>query len=68
MEGGGIMKGKRLISLKELAEHMNISYHSAYRLVHSKGFPSYKIGGLWRVDVEKLEHWLNINNEQKIYL
>ncbi len=59
---------RRLISLKELAYMLCISYHSAYRLARTNGFPSYKIGGIWRVDVDKLNRWLAVNNEQKQFL
>ena len=62
------MDNRGFISLKELASKLDISYHSAYRLARAKGFPSYKIGGLWRVDIAKLDRWLAVNNEQKQYL
>ena len=62
------MKECRYLSLKELATHLGISYHSAYRLARAKDFPSYKIGGLWRVDIDKLDRWLAINNEQKQFV
>jgi excisionase family DNA binding protein len=62
-----VKDSSRFLSLKELASHLSISYNTAYRLAHSKDFPACKIGGVWRVDKVKLERWLAIQNEQKMY-
>jgi len=46
------------ISIKQLAERLNISLDTAYVYAHRKGFPSVKINRIIRIPVDKLEKWL----------
>lgn len=43
-----------LITVKELEKLLNISQPKAYDLIHSKGFPTVRIGRNYRVDKTKL--------------
>ncbi|SCM82456.1 hypothetical protein KL86SPO_50227 [uncultured Sporomusa sp.] len=43
-----------LITVKELEEFLGISQPRAYELIHSKGFPTVKIGRNYRVDKTRL--------------
>ena len=47
-------KQLELITVKELEKLFNISQPKAYELVHSKGFPTVKIGRNYRVDKTRL--------------
>ena len=46
------------ISVKQMADKLNIKKDKAYELVHISGFPAYKLGKSIRISVEKLEKWL----------
>ena len=46
------------ISVKQLAEKLNISLDTAYVYTHIDGFPVIKINRLVRIPVDKLEKWL----------
>jgi|LSQX01.2.fsa_nt_gb excisionase family DNA binding protein len=46
------------ISVKQMAERLNISTDTAYEMVHSAGFPAIKINRTIRIPVDKLEKWL----------
>ncbi|GBG57287.1 putative DNA-binding protein Rv0500A [Sporomusaceae bacterium FL31] len=43
-----------LITVKELERFLGISTPRAYELVHSKGFPTVKVGRGYRVNKDKL--------------
>lgn len=43
---------------KDLMKILQISEWNAITLMKSKGFPSFKIGRLWRVREEDLEKWI----------
>ena len=43
-----------LITVKELERFLNISTQKAYELVHSKGFPTIKVGRSYRVNKDSL--------------
>ena len=57
-----------MLTVNDLVKILKVSHCKAYQLVHAKGFPSYKLGGSWRIDSYKLRKWLNTNNEEKLYL
>lgn len=46
------------ISVKQMAENLNISLDSAYDLTHIADFPTYRIGRSIRIPVDKLEKWI----------
>jgi excisionase family DNA binding protein len=47
-----------LYNIKQLCEYFDISETTAYTLVHRRDFPSVKIGGKFRIIVDKLPEWL----------
>ncbi len=53
------MDEKRFLTVQETAKCLKISATHMYDLVHSKGFPSFKVGGRWRVDKSKLDKWID---------
>lgn len=46
------------ISVKQMAEKLNISLDTAYKMSRTEGFPAYRIERSIRISVEKLEKWL----------
>ncbi len=47
------------ISVKQMAEKLNVSLDTAYVYAHTQGFPATKVGRLIRINEEKLEQWLD---------
>lgn len=43
----------------DIAEVLGISRNTAYQVVHSRGFPSFKIGKQYRVSRDKFLSWLD---------
>ena len=56
--------GKNL-TVEEMAEYLNIGRKTAYELVNSKGFPSFRIGKRILVNVEKLNEWIYASIEKR---
>ena len=48
-----------LLSVKELQTRLRIGRDKSYALMHSKGFPSIKIGGRYFVEETALSAWLS---------
>lgn len=43
----------------DVAEVLGISRNTAYQVVHSRGFPSFKVGKQYRVSRDKFLSWLD---------
>jgi excisionase family DNA binding protein len=50
---------KRLLTVNEGAEVLNVPISKVYQLVRSKNFPSLKVGGVWRIDSQKMDRWID---------
>jgi len=49
-----------ILTPSDIAAVMNLSRNRAYELVHSDGFPSFKIGKkLYRIQKDKFLEWLD---------
>ena len=54
------MENAQTLTVKGLAETLNIGIVTAYQLVNSEGFfPAFRIGRKILVNREKLQEWLN---------
>ncbi len=47
-----------LLRTRELQDTLKIGRDKAYSLMHSKSFPSIKIGGQYYVSEDELQKWL----------
>lgn len=47
-----------MLTTKELQGELRIGRDTAYALMHSKGFPSMKLGGRYYVDEDALRKWI----------
>lgn len=54
---------KKWYSVNEIAEHLNVSAKFIYTWVENKRIPAYKIGRVWRFDVEEIDKWVKANRE-----
>ena len=48
----------KIITIKELAEYLQIAEKTAYRLVLDKTIPAFKVGGSWRISQKEIENWV----------
>ena len=55
---------KKLISIKELSEHLGIPVESIYSWTAMKVIPFYKIGRLVRFDEAEIDKWLEQKKQQ----
>ncbi len=49
---------QKAYTVKELRKILNIPQVTAYELVRAEGFPSFRIGGRWRISRVGLEKWI----------
>jgi len=54
-------KGKKLLTIKELSEFLNIPVGSIYNLVYRRRIPFVKVEHLLRFNLEEIEKWLQEN-------
>ena len=53
----------QLLTVKDVAELLQISKNQAYTLVHSKDFPMCKINGSIRVSVPAFNQWVKAHTQ-----
>lgn len=53
---------KKQMRLSTFRKVFDVAKTSAARLVHRRDFPSYKIDGLWYVDVPEFYEWRKTHN------
>ncbi|MCI8475007.1 MAG: helix-turn-helix domain-containing protein [Oscillospiraceae bacterium] len=54
-----------MLTANELAEALGISRAGAYALIHSKGFPTLRIGKRLMVPKDKLTAWIDYNTGER---
>jgi excisionase family DNA binding protein len=47
-----------MMTLQEVAEYLDCSYDTAYRLASRGDIPSFMVGGRWRVLKSELDKWM----------
>lgn len=56
---------KKLLDLKETQEVLGVGRNTLLSLLHEKDFPSFKLKSKWYVNVDKLQHWIDKQTENK---
>ena len=56
-----------VLNADQLSRALGISRANAYQLMHSKGFPTLRIGKRMLVPKEKFLEWLNANSEKGLW-
>lgn len=46
------------MTVKEVRDYLKCSNENAYTLVKSKGFPSFKVGGSYRIRKDEFIEWV----------
>jgi excisionase family DNA binding protein len=48
----------KILTVSELAEHLNVHRITIYRLLKSGSLPGFKIGRVWRFDLDEIGLWM----------
>lgn len=48
----------QVLTLKQVAEYLQLAEKTAYRLAAEKKLPGFKVGGSWRFKRHDLEQWI----------
>ena len=59
------MENKKTLNVSELSEYLGIGRATAYELVNSTGFPSFRIGKKILVNVDALQDWIHENIQKR---
>ncbi len=59
------MEAKKTLNVSELSEYLGIGRATAYELVNSDGFPSFRIGKKILINVDALEEWIKSNIQKR---
>ena len=54
---------KRVYTIREIMDILNIGKNSAYNLIHSGNFHYVKIGGHYRISKKSFDEWLESSKE-----
>src|SRR3989442_7172915 len=55
----------QMLRVPELAERLDLSPQSVYRLLQSGALPGLRVGGSWRVPASALERWIETQLETR---
>ena len=56
----------QLLTPHELAEAMGISLPFCYKLIRTKGFPSFRVGKKWLIATDKLMEWIDLQADSDV--
>jgi excisionase family DNA binding protein len=54
-----------LITIKEVADFLQIAEKTIYRLAAEGRIPAFKVGGSWRFNRKEIEEWLEKQRNDK---
>ena len=57
-----------MLTVKELQNKLNMGKNKTYKLVHTKGFPTIRIGKTILIPEDELQQWLSDNINSQIYV
>ena len=52
---------EKLLSVDELAEFLNVSTKTIYRLLKRRGIPAFRVANQWRFEKDAINAWLSSN-------
>lgn len=53
------MEEKEIMTVKQVAEYLQMDEHTVYRLARSGQIPSVKIAGQWRFKKDVIDKWIS---------
>lgn len=63
---------EKALSVREVADILNVNQRTIYRLINDKKIPAFKVADSWRFLPSDLENWINqqknvlLNEEDKL--
>ena len=59
---GMVVMEERLLTVEQLAEYLQVSAKTVYRLIHRKEIPCYKVANQWRFKWDVIQEWMEKEN------
>ncbi|KHE92128.1 MAG: helix-turn-helix domain-containing protein [Candidatus Scalindua rubra] len=56
----------KIVTIQEVSEFLKVKKLTLYSWVNQKLIPSFKLNGLWRFDMEKIEDWVTESANTKV--
>jgi excisionase family DNA binding protein len=53
---------ERLLTIEQVAEYLQVSAKTVYRLIHRKEIPCYKVANQWRFKWSVIQDWMEKEN------
>jgi len=60
------MKKREILTVKQVAEYLQMNEHTIYRLARSGQIPSIKIVGQWRFKKEIIDKWIRDESLERV--
>jgi excisionase family DNA binding protein len=48
----------RWLSVEEVSQHLGVTKDTLYRWISRRGLPAYRVGRLWKLRLEEVDHWV----------
>jgi excisionase family DNA binding protein len=55
---------KRILTVSELADHLSVHRITIYRLLKTGSIPGFKIGRVWRFELDQIATWMTTGMAQ----
>ncbi|MDI6700989.1 MAG: helix-turn-helix domain-containing protein [bacterium] len=59
-------KEKEIMTVKQVAEYLQMDEHTIYKLARSGKIPSLKIAGQWRFKKEVIDKWISEQSLERV--
>ena len=57
-------KSKQVMTVKEIAEYLDVHPMTIYKYVQEGKIPAFKIGASWRIRIESIKKWMQENEDK----
>jgi len=58
-------KSKQVMTVKDMADYMDMHPMTIYKYVKDGKIPAFKIGSSWRIRNDSIQKWIKENEQQK---
>lgn len=55
---------KKMLRLSSFCKEFDMPKTTALQLIHSKGFPAYKLGRCWYIDMSEFMKWRKLEHQR----
>jgi excisionase family DNA binding protein len=60
------MKEREIMTVKQVAEYLQMDEHTIYKLARSGQIPSIKIAGQWRFKKDVIDNWISEESLERV--